>query len=221
MSKNNLNALVLGANGLVGLHTIELLLQSEQFQHVYAVSRRGIDIEHPKLIQIKADVDTIAEKIQSLKIDCLFSCLGSTRKKTPNLKDYYRVDYVYPLLVADILKQNGCETVCLVSALGANAESRNFYMTLKGEAEQDMEKIGFATLHILQPSLIKGKRNESRLAEGLASGLFTIIDPLLIGGWKKYRSIQAKDIASAMVNMVLGEQEGIHRYSTDRIKELA
>lgn len=221
MSKKKLNALVLGANGLVGLHTVELLLQNEQFQHIYAVSRRGIEIEHPKLIQIKAGVETIAEHIQSLKINCMFSCLGSTRKKTPDLKDYYRVDYVYPLLVADILHQNGCKAVCLVSALGANAQSRNFYMKLKGETEQDIEKIGFDTLHIFQPSLIKGKRNESRLAEGIALGLFTVIDPLLIGGLKKYRSIQAKDIASAMVNVSTEEQKGTCRYPTDRIKELA
>lgn len=220
MSKKNLNALVLGANGLVGLHTVELLLQNEQFQHVYTVSRRGIEIEHPKLIQIKADVETIAEQIQSLKIDCFFSCLGSTRKKTPNLKDYYRVDYVYPMLVADILHQNGCDKACLVSALGANAKSRNFYMRMKGETEQDFEKIGFSSLHIFQPSLIKGKRKESRLAEGIASGIFTIVDPLLLGRLKKYRSIQAKDIASAMVNVSLGEQTGTRRYPTDDIKEL-
>lgn len=221
MSKKNQNALVLGANGLVGLHTVELLLQNEQIQQVYAVSRRGIDIEHPKLIQIKADVDTIAELIQSLNVDCLFSCLGSTRKKTPDIKDYYRVDYVYPLLVADVLHQNGCEIACLVSALGANPESRNFYMRLKGETERDMEKINFTSLHIFRPSLIKGKRNESRFAEDIASGLFKIIDPLLLGNLKKYRSIQAKDIASAMIHVSLGKQKGVQHYPTDHIKELA
>lgn len=221
MSKGSLNALVLGASGLVGKYTVELLLQNDHYGKVYAVSRKGIDINHPKLIQIIADFGNIQQHIENLKIDHLFSCLGSTRRKTPDIKDYYQVDYDYPLLVAGLLHKNGCKTICIVSALGANAKSRNFYLKLKGETEREIKKIGFENTHIFQPSLIRGNRKETRPAEKIAAVLFTITDPLLIGKLKKYQSIQGKIIASAMINVALGNNSGTNEYQTDSIKNLA
>lgn len=221
MSEKKYTALVLGASGLVGFHTVEKLLENDDYETVYAVSRGGIDVTHPKLKQILADFESIDIQIDKLKIDHFFSVLGSTRKKTPNLDDYYQVDYHYPLKVAHILKENGCDQVCLVSAIGANPNGNNFYIRMKGEVERDMIKVGIPGTHILRPSLIKGNRSESRLGESIAAGLFKIIDPLLIGNLKKYRSIEAKTIASAMVNIASLEWNDVHVYPTDLIKEFA
>lgn len=221
MSEKKYTALVLGASGLVGLHTVQKLLDCAHYDVVYAVSRNGIVLVHPKLHQVLADYQSIDNQIDKLKVDHLFSALGSTKRKTPNLADYYQVDHHYPLKVVRILKERGCTQVCLVSALGADPGANNFYMRLKGEVERDLIQEGVLGTHILRPSLIRGDRKEVRIGEGLAAGLFTVLDPLLLGKCRKYRSIQAERIASAMVNIAPLGWEGVYVYTTDLIEQFA
>lgn len=221
MSKRKYTALVLGASGLVGYHTVKHLLENEQYDTVYAVSRKGLDLDHPKLKQIQAEYENIDNQIVDLKINHFFSALGSTKAKTPDPEDYYKVDYHYPLKVAKILKSNGCEQALLVSALGADASSRIFYSKLKGEVERDLIKIGFSGTHILRPSLIKGDRGERRIGEDIAVGLFKVADLFLVGPLKKYSSIKGEKIGSAMVNIADQNWEGVYIYTTDLIKRFA
>tara|TARA_Y100000815_G_C13146062_1_gene426163 strand:+ start:401 stop:631 length:231 start_codon:yes stop_codon:yes gene_type:complete len=53
----------------------------------------------------------------------------------------------------------------------------------------------------LQPSLIAGDRDEKRTLETVSKMIMTIINPLLIGGLKKYRSIHPLTIAKAMIQV--------------------
>ncbi len=213
-------ALILGASGLVGLHTTKYLLADNSFDKIYAVSRHGIPIQHERLIQIKADFDTIDIPIRDLQINHLFSCLGSTKSKTPNKEDYKKVDHDYPIKVARILKENGLHSASIVSALGANKDSITFYMRLKAMTEQSFEELGLDQLFIMQPSLIVGNRKEKRLAEKFASILFNIINPLLLGDYNKYRSIKGSVIARALVETTKLDGKGIFRFNTQEIKEL-
>ncbi|MCL7988428.1 NAD(P)H-binding protein [Sphingobacterium sp. lm-10] len=221
MSTTKSHALVLGASGLVGLLTTKLLLKRNTYDVIYAVSRRGIPLEHERLVQILADYDSIDSHIEKLSIDHIFSCLGSTQKKTPNKKDYTQIDHDYPLKVAKIGQQNGAKKLSIVSALGADSNSRSFYLRMKGTTEKDIQSLNFPQLYIMQPSLITGNREETRLAEGLAASLFKIVNPILLGGLKKYRSIDAEKIAEALVSTASLDQNGTHRYHTELIKQLA
>ena len=221
MSTTKSHALVLGASGLVGLHTTQMLLQQKTYDVIYAVSRRGIPLEHERLVQIQADFNSIDSFIEKLHINHIFSCLGSTNKKTPDKKDYIQVDHDYPLLVAKIGQSNGATKFSFVSALGANAKSNNFYMQMKGRVEEDINALNFEELHIMQPALITGNRDESRPAERFASWFFKAINPLLCGSLKKYRSIEGKTIAQALVKTAGINRPGVHIYNTEQIKQLA
>lgn len=214
-------AMVLGASGLIGSETVNLLLNNNKYKTVYAISRKGIAIDHPKLIQILADSDSIANKIADLQIDHFFSCIGTTANKTPDKKEYYAIDLEYPKRVANILHHNGCEIMCLVSSIGANSSSNNFYLKLKGDTEEAIQAIGFKSLHIFRPSLLLGERKEFRLLESISQIIYPIFNWILVGKLKDYRSIHAKDIASAMINVSLTAQNGTHIYQTQIIKELA
>jgi hypothetical protein len=44
---------------------------------------------------------------------------------------------------------------------------------------------------------------------------------LLIGGWRKYRSIPAQTIAQAMFNESLKNEDGVFIHPSDKIKLLA
>lgn len=216
----NRTALVLGANGLIGGFVVDFLLKNAAYQTVYALSRKGIVNENPKLIQIMTDADNVEEKIKDIAVNDFFSCIGTTQAKTRDKHEYYRIDHDYPIHVAHILKEKGCEQACLVSSIGANADSKNFYLKLKGETERSFIDVGFKSLHIFQPSLLIGKRTEQRYMEYIAQKLSPLLDMLLFGRLKNFQSIPAETVAKAMVDTALTGKLNVNIYKTKEIKDL-
>ena len=104
----------------------------------------------------------------------MICALGTTSGKAGSKEAFRQVDYVLPLAFAKLAHQQGAEAFALVSAIGADANSSFFYPKTKGEVERDMKLVGFKSLTILRPSIIGGKRDESRFAEGLALTLSRI-----------------------------------------------
>ena len=216
-----MEAILLGASGLIGGELLHLLLADPNYSKVKIIVRKELPITNKKLVQIIADFTTIEAIKDELKGDVVFSCLGSTKKKTPDLSEYYQIDHDYPLLVAKLAKEQGVKSFHIVSSLGANSSSSNFYLKMKGETEDDIEKIEFNSLHIYRPSLLTGDRKEKRILEKAGEFIMKIIDPLLFGSLKKYRSISGKTVASAMHKQSLMDNAGVFIYPSDKIKELA
>jgi uncharacterized protein YbjT (DUF2867 family) len=214
------SAIVLGASGLIGSHLLTLLLNDPHFDSIKIFVRKLLPIQHPKLIQIITDFEHLELKREEIKADVIFCCLGSTKSKTPDLKHYRKIDHDYPLFFAAEGLKNGLQQFHLVSALGANSKSTNFYTKMKGETEDDLKKLGISCIHLYQPSFLTGNRNESRLLEKAVLVLMKVIDPLLIGSLKKYRSIAAEDVAKAMINESIKNKKGIFVHQSDQIKEL-
>ncbi len=214
-------AIIVGASGLIGSILLKLLLDNDSYDAVLILVRKELLLSHKKLTQKVIDFDKLSGYGENIMGDALFCCLGSTRKKTPNLADYRKIDHDYPLQLAQIAKQNGIKQYHLVSAVGANSQSSNFYTKMKGEIEDELKKIGLDCLHIYQPSFLTGNRQEQRSREGVAVLIMKILNPFLIGGLKKYRSIPAETVAKAMLNESLKNQEGVFLHPSDKIKLLA
>jgi uncharacterized protein YbjT (DUF2867 family) len=214
-------AIIAGASGLIGGHLLHILLQSSDYKEVVILVRKDLSIKHDKLKQVIVDFDQLNKYAGQLTGDVIFSCLGSTLKKTPDLAFYRKIDHDYPLQLAKIAVQNGIGQYHLVSSMGANSGASNFYRKLKGEVEEDIEKAGLRTLHIYRPAFLTGDRKEHRPAEGLLNILMKIINPLLVGSLKNYRSIPAKTVAMAMYKQSLIKQDGVFIHPSYKIKELA
>ena len=214
-------AIIAGASGLIGSLLLDIILQRSEYDEVLILVRKELPLQHIKLKQQVVDFDRLTEYSALLTSDVIFSCLGSTQKKTPDLTVYRKIDHDYPLHLAEIALKNKIGQFHLVSSLGANPAASNFYLKMKGETEADIKKIGLHSLHIYQPAFLTGDRKEKRQGEGFLIGLMKIIDPVLIGGLKKYRSIPAKTVAKAMYNESLINQAGIFIHPSDKIKQLA
>lgn len=217
-AKQSTTALLAGATGLVGGHVLDILLACPQIDRVRVLSRRPLARQHEKIHTIMADATTLAQVSHELQGDMVFCCLGTTIKKAGSRANFYHIDHDYALAVANYAKANGASRLALISALGADVQSRIFYNRVKGEAERDIGALGFEEYHILRPSLILGARDEKRLGEDVMKVLSGAINPLLMGWLKKYQAIHAKTIAQAMVDVMLNTHNaGTYIHENDRL----
>jgi uncharacterized protein YbjT (DUF2867 family) len=215
------SAVILGSSGLIGSNLLTLLLENSNFESVKIFVRKILPIQHQKLIQILTNFEDLEAVKNEIRADVIFSCLGSTRNKTPDLQQYKKIDHDYPIYFAEEGLKNGLSEFHLISALGANSNSSNFYTKMKGETEDAIKNLKIPSLYIYQPSFLKGNRTENRLGEKIALIVMKLIDPLLIGSLKRYKTIAAEVVAKAMINESIKNKKGIFVLESDKIKELA
>jgi len=213
-------AILFGASGFVGGYLLRDLLQSDIYSEVTIVVRKPLNIQHPKLNIVLADYHNLPQNAAYLIGDDVFISLGTTKKKTPNQKEYYQIDHDYPVLAAQLTKANGATSVMLVSAVGANANSSIFYSKTKGEAERDVLAVNFKHTHIFRPSMIMGNRSESRPLEKIFINVFSVANLLLVGKLNKYKGITAEHIAKAMISAAQQPVERAKIYHWKEMKEL-
>lgn len=190
------SALVAGHTGLVGRYLLQNLLRSDKYHKVIAVGRKKVEIAHPKLVQYILDLNNI---VIDEAVNDVFCALGTTIKKAGSKEQFRQVDYQYPMNLAQAGKQAGAHCFVLVSAEGANSKSAFFYNQVKGDLEDDLDKIGYDKLEILRPSLLLGNRQESRAMESVAQAIMKTIGFLFVGPLKNLRGIQAEKVANAML----------------------
>jgi len=214
-------AIITGASGLIGSKLLTMLLHSKEYEVVVSLGRKKVKKKHVKLRRVIVDFEDPDTYAQHLNGDVFFCCLGTTRKQTPDKEDYYKIDHDYPTNLAKAAKKMGIKQFHFISAIGADASTSNFYLKTKGETEKDLRNIGLESLFIYQPSLLTGKRRNQRLGERAAAFVMAVVNPLLLGGLKKYKSIAALTVARAMFNQSLKETKGVSVYTTDQIKKRA
>lgn len=215
------SAVVFGASGFVGSHLLSELLNSSDYGQLTAVARKNLDITHSKLRTVIADYNSLPGLKSELAADEIFIALGTTRKNTPNESDYYQVDHDYPVLAAQIAKERGAKSVFLVTAVGANPNSKIFYVRTKGEVERDVVALNFEHTHIFRPSMILGIRKEKRSQlETITMMFWSALNPLLIGRLEKYRGITGQDIARAMIRSARNQAEKLKIYHWREMHDL-
>jgi uncharacterized protein YbjT (DUF2867 family) len=214
-------AIVAGASGLIGSELLKILLNDPVYSEVLAIVRKPMELNHPKFNQIAVNFDKLDGFAHLIVGDVIFCTLGSTRKKTPDLATYRKIDHDYPVKLASIALTNGISQFHLISSIGADQNSSNFYTKMKGETEEDVKSSGVNALVIYRPSLLTGDRAETRFAEGIMQGISKIINPLLFGGLRRYRSIAAISVAKVMTDLSKTDLKGIYVYESDDIQKLA
>lgn len=214
-------ALVVGATGLVGNACVEQLLQNPYYSKVVVLSRRALLQQHPKLVTRLIDFEQLQNYSDAIQGDDIYYCLGTTIKKAGSQTAFYRIDYEYALQIAQIAVQNKVAQFLLVSSLGADSKSTIFYSRTKGELENSLKKLSIPSLHIFQPSILLGERNESRSGESVGKVLAQWIRPFLRGSWRKYRGIEGAAVAKAMIRIAQQQKKGIFTYLSDSIQDIA
>lgn len=213
-------ALVVGGSGLVGGFCLQALLDDSAYGSVISVGRRELPgVNHPKLEQRILPLENFPS-LQLPPLQDVFCSLGTTIRKAGSQQAFREIDYELPLAVAKHALKCGAEQFVLVSSVGADSGSENFYLRTKGELEDGLQALPFWALHLLRPSLLLGRRAESRPLESAFIGLGSLLQFLCVGPLRPYRPISAMAVGRAMVGAALDEGRGCSVYEYDGIMRL-
>ena len=207
--------LLAGATGFLGKEILnELGLLQDQ---TLILTRRKIDNLPINAEQLMIDFNKLSE-LELPQIDHVFlslgfplffhNVMGIINKKIKN--NLLLVDLTYQLEIAKKAKEVGAKNLSIISAVGANHQSWNYYLKTKGKVENEIINLGFDSTNIFRPGHLRG--NKYRFDIVLADIASIAIDPFLYGPLKKFRSISAKAVSKQVVKNSLNNNLGVNYF---------
>jgi len=209
--------LLIGGTGLVGQALLKELVFKNNISEIRVPIRdlKTVVFNHSKIIyKVVSFMDLDQNPDLFNGVTHVISAIGTTLKKAKTREQFQIVDHYLPKVVARLAKENGVESYSLVSSLGANKDSRNFYLQVKGQLESDLELLGLKKLLIYRPSLLDGKRREFRLGEFFGLMFFKLFSFMIP---KKYRPTSVMLLAQKIVFQMNEKTDGVHFFEADMI----
>ncbi len=213
-----LTAAVFGSSGLVG-HALMAQLESDgAFEKIYGYARNAPLDPGPK--SEFRPFDTADFELER-SIDIVFCALGTTIKKAGSQAAFEEVDLWAVVRIAQQAKEHNIKKMVVVSSLGANPHSRNFYLHTKGQMEEAVKASGPPNLLFIRPSLLLGTREERRWGEDISKLITKIMAPLMKGPLLKYRPIEAAKVARKMIEGALNPSPGVRILENSDLHSMA
>ena len=192
-------AIVFGATGLTGKELFNNLLVDERYEKIYIVVRKKRAKNYLKVDEIIFDFKDFSTLPQE-KINHVFCCLGTTIKKAGSQEAQQIIDRDYPIAIAKYANEIKADKLVCISSVGANKNSKNFYLRTKGEMEEGVAA-NFTNSVFVRPSFLFGSRAEVRVGERLGIALFYLINPFLPAKLSKYKGIGANKLSHLMIDV--------------------
>ncbi len=217
-------ALIAGATGLVGKEFVRLILAQDYYKKIIILSRRPLAIKDNRLeVVIIEDFDKLEDFKEQFSAHHVFCCLGTTMKKAGSKEVFKKIDFDYPIKLAELtMNQSNFESYHVVTAVGSDPDSALFYNEIKGRLEEELKGMNISALKIYQPSLLLGYRDEFRLWEEVAKALSSVLSFFIVGGRKtRLWSIHGKDVAKAMFIVAKQNRPGLEVFQPKDMEDLA
>ena len=202
--------LLAGGTGLVGRSLLELA-KSRQIP-ITTVGRRITGEVENELVVDFAAMPTLPSS------DIAICTLGTTMADAGSKSAFKAVDFDAVMAFARAAKQSGVRHFLVVTAVGADIESRAFYSRIKGAVEIELTTVGFDRLDIVRPGLLLGKRQSRRLIEQVLQGLSPAIALITRGPWARYASISAEQVAGALLALSHETSPGVFYHQSPELQ---
>jgi uncharacterized protein YbjT (DUF2867 family) len=214
--------LLAGANGLVGTHALDALLDAPDIGRVFAITRRPLGREHPRLANRIVQFETLEAQLKGISCNVAVCCLGTTLRQAGSQEEFRRVDVDLVLAFARTAKVAGAQRFIVVSSAAADPRSKNFYLRTKGEMEEALATVGFTSLDILQPGPLLGIRSSQLRALELGALIaMPLVNPFLRGERAALRGISVKTVGAAIVGATRSGRKGVQRYTYNGMQALS
>lgn len=213
---------LVGATGLIGRAVMAEAVGRSDI-HLVAVARREVPLPPgARMEMLLSDTDHWPDAIAAGRPHAVVIALGTTIKAVGGDRQAFRaVDHDLVLECAAAAKAAGARQLIVVSSIGAQFSSKNFYLSVKGEVEDKLAKLHFERLDIIRPGLLRGKRDGTpRPAEKIGMMLSPLIDLLMQGALRKYRSAKASDVAKVILKLAGTKQHGRLVYQHDEMRRI-
>ena len=206
-------AVIIGATGAVGKEILNEILGNEYYERIYALGRNSITTlpDEERLTKIIIDFENINFDTSILENADVFASLGTTIKTAGSKENQRKIDVDYTVNFSKLC-DGKVRSFNVVSAIGANSKSKNFYNSLKGELEDKLKEMNLRTLRIFQPSLLISKRDDNRFLEEIFMKVAPIFQFVLKGKIKKYSPIEASLLGKVIVRFAT-ENKGKGTYT--------
>lgn len=206
---------IIGATGVVGRVILNEILSGEYYDRIYILGRSSISKlpDEERLTKIIIDFENIDFDMDILENADVFASLGTTLKIAGSKENQRKIDVDYTVNFAKLC-EGKIRSFNVVSAMGANSKSKNFYTSFKGELEDKLKELNLGVLRIFQPSLLISKREDKRFFERLLIKISPIFQILLKGKMKKYSPIEASLLGKEIVRFATENKgEGTYTYN--------
>lgn len=201
-------AILVGASGLIGKHVSSLLINNKTNQ--IQLNRKSLEVVSEAVEEVIVDLKDENSFRGFLNADCIYITTGTrlTLMQLLHIKNkdrlsFLEVDFEMPLRIARAAYEKGVKKIALVSAIGANKKSNNFYLKTKGMLEEEILNLGFDKVVIARPGHLLGKRDLPTPKEvKIYELIFKIASPLMVSVLRKYRNIKAESVANSLISSV-------------------
>ena len=215
---DNKNIIFFGGSGLIGNSVLNLLDKKES--KIYAFSRQNLDNKFKNVKDVIFNFDTLEANIELNNWDHIYICLGRRLKvwellyiQKKDRKNHFKIEHDYIIKILEKAKKLGARDISIISAIGANSKSSNFYLKTKGLLEESIKLLGYDNVSILRPGHILANNNSSK---DFLIWIFDIFSKLanffLIGPMRKYRAIEIDKLSNFMVEK---NNKGLNIYYYD------
>lgn len=202
-------AVIAGSTGLVGAQLLDMLLESKKYDKVYSLVRKPTGKQNPKLTELLVDFDELKNTLSSITdVNDVYCCLGTTMKVAGSKMAFRKVDFLYPLFLAEWAVEKKANQFLMISAMGANPHSSIYYNRIKGEIENEVSALPITSVAFFRPSLLLGNRKEKRIGEKIGIAIFKTLSFLFVGLLKNYKGIEATKVAKAMIDHASKQKTG-------------
>jgi len=221
--KNLHSIVMLGATGAVGSQVVKRLSAMAHIDCLSLLGRRPLEnITDDFISQHTIDIFE-PSSYQHLLVghQTAICTLGVGQPSKISKAQFLKVDKTAVLDFANACRQAGVKHFQLLCSVGANDQSRSFYLRTKGELESGLKALGFEQLSLFQPSMIFTPTNRYGFTQGLTLRLWPLLNFILLGPLRKYRGIKVELLGKAIANNILIDQAGVKILHWDEFISLA
>ena len=207
-------AVIIGATGAVGKEILKEILADNFYNKVYILGRESIVKlgDEERLTKIIVDFENLNFDTSILENADVFASLGTTIKIAGSKENQRKIDVEYTVNFSKLC-EGKVRSFNVVSAIGANSKSKNFYNSLKGELEDKLKVMNLGVLRIFQPSLLISKRDDKRFLEELFMKVSSVFQLVLKGKAKKYSPIEVSVLGREIVRFEIeNKKQGTYTY---------